>query len=260
MPEQEVRQQGGEFVVSFRPPLAAEDWNAQISLMTGMAAATLMLRAGVGILRTMPPPDDGAVARFRRQSKALGVEWPKGEPYGEFLRRLDRDNPRHLALSHEATSLFRGAGYTPFDGPAPAQPLHGAVAASYAHVTAPLRRLVDSFALVVCAELAAKEPVPDWVREALPTLPDLMRSGDHKAHAVDRACTDAVEAAILLAHVGETFPASVVDADRKGQVVVQLSDPAIVDQATGSAELGAQVRVRVAVADVATSTVDLVVV
>ena len=260
MPEQEVKQEGGDFVVSFRPPLAAEDWNAQISLMTGMAAARLMLRGGVGILRTMPPPDDGAVARFRRQSKALGVEWPQGEPYGEFLRRLDRDNPRHLALIHEATALFRGAGYTPFDGSAPDQPLHGAVAASYAHVTAPLRRLVDRFGLVVCAALATGEPVPDWAREALPALPDLMRSGDHKAHAIDRACTDAVEAAVMVAHVGGTLAASVVDADRKGQVVVQLTDPAILDRATGNAELGAEVRVRVDAAEVATSRVDLVIV
>lgn len=260
MPEQEARQQGGDFVVAFRPPVAAEDWNAQISLMTGMAAATLMLAGRIGILRTMPPPDDGAVARFRRQSRALGIEWPKGEAYGEFLRRLDRTDPHHLALIHEATALFRGASYTPFEGTAPDQPLHGAVAAPYAHVTAPLRRLVDRFGLVVCASLAAQEPVPDWARAALPTLPDLMRSGDRKASAVDRACTDAVEAAVMLGHVGETFAASVVDADRTGQVVVQLTEPAIVDRATGSAELGAPVQVRVDSAEVATSRVTLVIV
>ncbi|MEP6797431.1 MAG: RNB domain-containing ribonuclease [Lapillicoccus sp.] len=258
MPEQEVSQDAsGDFVVRFRPPLAAEDWNAQISLMTGMAAATLMLAGRVGILRTMPPPDPGAVARFRRQARALGVEWPTGEAYGEFLRRLDRDKPKHLALVHEATSLFRGAGYTPFQGEVPAQPLHGAVAAPYAHVTAPLRRLVDRFGLVVCASLAAGEVVPDWVTEALPTLPDLMRSGDHKASGVDRACTDAVEAAVMLSHVGETFDASVVDAERKNLVVVQLSDPAVVDRARGTAELGAAVRVRVDSAEVAASSVQL---
>ena len=40
-------------------------------------------------------------------------------PYGEFVRGLDRTNPRHLALIHEATALFRGAGYTAFDGEPP---------------------------------------------------------------------------------------------------------------------------------------------
>ena len=88
--------------------------------------------------------------RFRREARGLGAEWPEGLPYGEFVRGLDRTDPRHLALIHEATALFRGAGYTAFDGEPPEQPEHAAVAAPYAHVTAPLRRLVDRFGLVVC--------------------------------------------------------------------------------------------------------------
>ena len=69
IPDQIVdRQDDGTYAVRFRPPLPAEDWNAQISLMTGMAAAELMLGAGVGILRSMPPADDRAVQRFRRQA------------------------------------------------------------------------------------------------------------------------------------------------------------------------------------------------
>ncbi len=262
MPEQEVTQDDkGQFILGFRPPLETEDWNAQISLMTGMAAAKMMITGGVGILRTMPPPDKGSVARFRRQAKALGIEWPDGEVYGEFLRRLDRTNPRHLALVHEATTLFRGASYTPFAGQPPAQPLHGAVAAPYAHVTAPLRRLVDRFGLVVCEALSTGQEVPGWVRAALPTLPDLMQAGDRKANAVDRACTDAVEAAVLAPHVGETFAAAVVDHnDKSGSVMVQLTQPAIVAQAKGTAELGSQIRVRVASADVSTGLLDLQVV
>jgi len=262
MPEQEVtRDAEGRFILGFRPLLAVEDWNAQISLMTGMAAAEMMIRARVGILRTMPPPDERSVSRFRRQARSLGIEWPQGEAYGEFLRRLERDNPKHLALIHEATGLFRGAGYTPFEGEAPAQPLHAAVAAPYAHVTAPLRRLVDRFGLVVCEAVSTGQEVPVWVREALPSLPDLMQAGDKKASAVERACTDAVEAAVMQSHVGETFPASVVDLnDKAGAVTVQLMDPAIVARATGVAELGAEIRVRVRAADVATGRVELEVV
>ena len=137
-----------------------------------MAAATMMIDAKVGILRTMPPPDEGSVARFRRQAKALGVDWPRSQRYGDFIRGLDLDDPRQLALVHEAASLFRGASYTTFDGEVPAQPLHAAVAAPYAHVTAPLRRLVDRYGLVVCAAVCAGEDVPSWVLEALPALPD----------------------------------------------------------------------------------------
>ena len=258
MPEQEVVHEGpGRYRLEFRPPVAAEDWNAQISLMTGMAAAALMLDAGVGILRTMPAPQRDAVRRFRRQARALGVVWPDGQRYGDFLRGLDRGNPRHLAVIHEATALFRGAGYTPFDGAAPAVREHAAVAAPYAHVTAPLRRLVDRFGLVVCAAVCAGEPVPQWVRAALAELPALMADGDRRASAVERACTDAVEAAVLVAHVGRALPGSVVDLNGRGVPVVQLLDPAVVAGAHGSAELGATVTVRVVGADVAAGRVNL---
>ena len=54
VPEQEVVREDGSWTVRYRVPLATEDHNAQISLLTGMAAAQLMLRAGTGILRTQP--------------------------------------------------------------------------------------------------------------------------------------------------------------------------------------------------------------
>ena len=250
MPEQVVTlDEHGRYALQFRPPVPAEDWNAQISLMTGMAAAQLMLDAGIGILRTMPPPDEGSVRRFRQQTRALGVPWPTKQPYGEFLRSLDRHNPRHLALIHEATSLFRGAGYTPFDGAAPEQRVHAAVAAPYAHVTAPLRRLVDRFALVVCEAVCRAAPVPSWVREALPSLPEVMSGSDRLASAVERACTDAVEAAVLAHQVGQVFDASVVDV-RKDGLLVQVTDPAILAAADGEAKSGDSVRVRLVRADV----------
>ena len=74
------------------------------------------------------------------------------------------------------TSLFRA-----LLGELPEQTGHAAVASAYAHVTAPLRRLVDRFGLVVCEALCRGAEVPAWVRESLPTLPDVMArlaSGD----------------------------------------------------------------------------------
>ncbi len=260
MPAQEVVEEPpGEFEVRFRPPVPAEDWNAQISLLTGMAAAQLMLDAGIGILRTMPAPDPGAMKRFRREAKAVGVPWPDGMRYGEFLRTLDRSNSRHLALMHEATGLFRGAGYTPFQGTAPEQPLHAAVAAPYAHVTAPLRRLVDRFGLALCEAIAAHQPVPGWVTDAFADLPALMRAGDQKASAVERACTDAVEAAMLSGRVGEDFAGVVVDMHRSGEVVVQVADPAIVARAKAAAtapQIGDAVMVALTSADVTLGKVE----
>jgi exoribonuclease R len=260
MPEQEVAEDGkGGFRVSFRPLLASEDWNAQISLLTGMGAADLMLRGKVGILRTMPDPNPGDVKRFRRQASAVGVPWPEKLAYGEFLRTLDRTNPKHLALIHEATTLFRGAGYTHFNGTVPKQPNHSAVANPYAHVTAPLRRLVDRFGLVVCEALSAGTEVPAWALDALPTIPEIMTTSDRRAGGVERACTDAVEAAELRSHVGSTLEGVVVDQNDKG-VVVQLIDFAVVARASGRADEGATVQVRVDAAEIETGKVALSVV
>jgi len=251
MPEQQVTaRDGGGFTLEFRPPVAAEEWNAQVSLLTGMAAATMMLGAGVGVLRTMPAPTPEAVKRFRREARALGTEWAEDLPYGEFVRGLDRTNPRHLALIHEATALFRGAGYTAFDGEPPEQREHAAVAAPYAHVTAPLRRLVDRFGLVVCEAACRGADVPDAVRTALPLLPELMRDSDRRARAAERACADATEAAVLLGREGESFGAIVIDHDDKG-MEVQLVDLPVIARVTGPrAALGAHVSVRLDVADV----------
>ncbi|ANS77523.1 3'-to-5' exoribonuclease RNase R [Serinicoccus hydrothermalis] len=260
MPEQEVGVgEQCEYALTLRPLLPAEDWNAQISLLTGMVAARIMLDGGVGILRTMPEPTEGAVARFRREVEALGAPWPEGMPYGEFLRTLDKGDTRHLAIVNAATFLFRGAGYTAFDGDLPPEDeqVQSAIAAPYAHVTAPLRRLVDRFGLAVCEALSAGREVPAWAREALPDLPDVMEETGRRAKAVDRACVTAVEAAVLRDRVGEDFEAVVVDGVDGGRMEVQLVDPPVSDVATGSARLGSAVRARVERADVLEGEVDL---
>ncbi len=260
MPEQEVEVgNDGTYRLRLRPLLPAEDWNAQISLLTGMVAADFMLQGGVGILRTMPVPDDAAVARFRREAKALGCEWPEDMQYGEFLRGLDKTAPTHLAVVNAATSLFRGAGYTVFDGELPQQEhrVQAAIAAPYAHVTAPLRRLVDRFALAVCEALAAGGEVPSWAREALPELPSLMDAADDRTRAVERACVSAVEAAVLVDRVGERLEAVVVDGLPRGDVVVQLTDPPVAESAEGSAELGSTVLVEVVEAHIVEGRVEL---
>ena len=251
MPEQQVTARDDDgFTLEFRPPVPAEEWNAQVSLLTGMAAARMMLDAGVGVLRTMPAPTPEAVKRFRRAARGLGAEWPEEVPYGEFVRGLDRTNPRHLALIHEATTLFRGAGYTAFDGELPEQREHAAVAAPYAHVTAPLRRLVDRFGLVVCEAACRGAQVPDAVRAALPDLPGLMRDSDRTARAAERACADATEAAVLAGREGQSFGAVVLDHSDTG-MEVQLVDLPVIGRVLGRrAALGAHVSVRLDLADV----------
>ena len=258
MPEQQVSQRAdGGFTLEFRPPVAAEEWNAQLSLMTGMAGADLMLEAGVGVLRTMPPPDDRSVATFRRAARALGVDWPEGTTYGDLVRGLDRHDPHHLALIHEATALFRGAAYTAFDGTPPEQREHAAVAAPYAHVTAPLRRLVDRFGLVVCAASCAGTDVPDDVRASLPDLPAAMRETDRVARTAERLCADAAEAAVLTGRVGDVLDGVVVD-HRESGIEVQLVELPVLARVPGEQpDLGSAVRLRVEEADVAAGRVVL---
>ncbi len=255
MPEQEVAQDAaGAYHLRFRPPVPVQEWNAQISLLAGMAAADLMIGAKVGILRTMPPAPEAAVHRFRRQARALGAPWPDGQRYGDFLRGLDRADPKHLALIYAATKLFRGAAYTPFDGTLPDQRVHAAVAAPYAHVTAPLRRLVDRFGLAVCEAVCRGAEVPDWARSALGDLPRIMRTSDGLAGTVERLCTDATEAAVLAPHLGSDFTAVLVERTDKG-ATLQLLDPAVVARAQGPGDPGDEVTARLTEADVETSTV-----
>ncbi|MBW3086428.1 Ribonuclease R [Austwickia sp. TVS 96-490-7B] len=249
-PEQEVITTETGYQVRFRPPAPVEDWNAHISLLTGMSAADIMLRGGIGILRTMPAPDTTRMDRFRRQATALGVHWPEGQTYGAFLRHLDHSDPHHVALMHAATSLFRGAGYTPFDGTLPTHTEHAALAAPYAHVTAPLRRLVDRFGLVVCAALCAGEDVPEWARHALPQLPEVMSASGRLSGAVERACTDAVEAAVLAPMVGRSWDAVVVESRGDEGCTVQITDPAVVARCPQQAAPGSRVQVTLTGVDV----------
>ncbi|HEX5532859.1 MAG TPA: RNB domain-containing ribonuclease [Actinomycetales bacterium] len=250
IPDQEVVQHPDGYELRLRPPVPVEGWNAQISLMTGMAAAGLMVDGAVGLLRTMPAPDAATLKRFRLQAVALGVSWPADMDYQDFLRSLNPQHPQHLALLHESASLFRGAAYTPVLGTVPEQLEQAAVAAPYAHVTAPLRRLVDRFGLLVCEALCRGEQPPDWVVEALPQLPEIMRESDRRAGALERDVVDAAEAAALAGHVGASFPAVVVDvSDNGGGGLVQVTSPPVLGRCDGVLELGEQVQVRLVEAD-----------
>ena len=104
--------------------------------------------------------------------------------------------------------------------------------------------------------VSAGHEVPAWVREALPTLPEIMATSDRRTNAVERACTDAVEAAELQPFVGQTLAGVVVDENDKG-VVVQLVDHAVVARAAGSAKAGESVTVRVDAVDIASGTITL---
>jgi exoribonuclease R len=180
----------------------------------------------VEILRTMPKPAADDVEAFRRQTVALGRPWPESVGYGEYLAGLPRDEPASLAILQAAGGLFRGAGYEAMDGAVPADPVQSALAAPYAHVTAPLRRLVDRWGLVVCEAIAAEREVPSWARETLGELPSLMGASSRRAAQLDASSLARVEAAVLSDRIGEPFTATVL-AMRGDTAVIQLPEPAV---------------------------------
>jgi VacB/RNase II family 3'-5' exoribonuclease len=260
LPEQEIVDEDGSWRLEFRRMLPVESWNAQISLLTGFAAASLMVYARVGLLRTLPPADPRDVQRLHRTARALKIDWPAEVLYPDFIRSLDTSRANHAAMVVACTRLLRGSGYVGFDGELPDQAQHSALASEYAHVTAPLRRLGDRYALEICVALCAGEDVPDWVLTKLHDLPDTMRESGRRANQYENSVLNLVEAAILAPRLGESFPGVIVEADerddRRGEVNIQ--DPAIEAVVVGSAPLpvGQEVTVKLDTADVATRKVE----
>ena len=252
--------------LAYRVPVPAEQYNAQISLLTGMCAARIMVECGVGILRTLPPARPEDYARLRRVAAALGIDWPAAQPYSELVRGLDHAVPAHAAFMDQAMSLFRGSGYLAFGAGGVGVPaddeasdaeeaVHSAIAARYAHVTAPLRRLVDRYGEEVCIAACAQAPVPEWVLQALPDLPGIMEQTGKRARAIGRGALTALEALVLRGHEDEVFD-GVITSERDGRGELVLTEPAVVTEVRGGSgqsggrlPVGERVRVRLLSAD-----------
>jgi exoribonuclease R len=230
--------------------LPSEDMNAQISLLAGMAAARIMLDHGVGLLRTMAGADAYRVEALRHAAAGLGVPWHAAMPYDDFVRSLDGGEPRQAALLEQARGVMGRAGYTAFAGTPPAEPDHAALAAAYAHTTAPLRRLADRYVLDLLVELGAGVAPADAERDALARLPAVMEAAEARAAQVERAVVDAAEARLLEARLGEEFAAVVVERDARG-ARLQIADPPVRARLRndGGAQAGQTLRVRLVGAD-----------
>ncbi|MBF6672729.1 RNB domain-containing ribonuclease [Glutamicibacter sp. FBE19] len=254
LPDQEIEPDGDGYRLVSRVPLPLEDHNAQISLLTGIAAARLMLDSGVGILRTMPQPEEQSLQEFRAQTQLLGQPWDEGISYGQYLHALDVSDPKQLVIMHRAASLFRGADYHVINGQPEAEMIQAALAAPYAHTTAPLRRLVDRFVLLTCHLLTTGESIPDELKSALEQLPALMRESSAAANRVNRASLDLMEAYVLQSRVGEQFHAIILQGQGNGQGKasegqLQLVDLPVTASFTGTAEPGSLATVKLVHAD-----------
>ncbi len=87
LPTQEVEHSAERsFHLVYDQTLPVENWNAQISLLTGIAASRIMLDGGDGLLRTLPEPDPRTVGRLRRTAHALGIDWDYNITYADKVR------------------------------------------------------------------------------------------------------------------------------------------------------------------------------
>jgi exoribonuclease R len=257
LPGQEVDTEGTRWVLRTDRVLPSEGWNEQLSLLAGRSAGRLMLEGGIGLLRTMPPPDDEVVHELRALAAALGIEWPAADTYADVVRSIDRSDRHGVVFLQHAVRAMRGAGYTAFDGALPDLREHSAVAAPYAHVTAPLRRLADRHANEVVLALCAGTDVPSWARDELPALADVMSAANRKAATVDRAVIDLAEAMTLASCVGAVLDATVVATGTR--TTVAIADPVVVAEAEPDPTWrpGHAVRVEVVAADPARRVVSL---
>lgn len=223
-PEQEVAAEpGGGYSLTLRPRRPSEERNAALSLCTNLAVADALQAHGTGLFRVMPAPDARAVARLRHTAAALGLDWPDAQPLDAFERALAADDPKAAAFSLALRRAGSGASYRPWR--AGETPWHAAVAATYAHATAPLRRLADRYVIRAALAVANGRAAPDAVTAAFERLPTVMARADAVAGRINRAVIDLAEA-VPQGRTGERFEAVVTDSDEHG-ARIQLRDVAV---------------------------------
>ena len=244
----------GAYHLRFRPRLASEAHNAALSLATNLAVADALFAHGVGLFRVMAAPDARAVMRLRQTARAFGLPWPQTQTLAQFEDGLDPADPRHAAFMLAVRRAGSRAAYAPFE--AGVTPWHAAMAATYAHATAPLRRLADRYVVEAALAVANNEPVSGEVAAAFAGLPKVMEDYERVSGQVDSAVRDLAEAVLLAGREGEVFDGVIVDEDDRG-VVMQITDPAVLTRIRASkVDPGSPVRAKLVSADPATRRVE----
>ena len=247
-PEQEVHPvEPGAFELTFRPRLQSEDRNAAMSLACNLAVANALLARQTGLFRVMAPPDESAIRRLRFTARAFGLVWPDAETLGQFQKTLRANDPRDAAFMLAARRAGAGASYAPYQ--AGVVPWHVAMAATYAHATAPLRRLADRYVVRAALAVANGQNVPDIVTQAFAKLPPVMARADTLGGQIERAVVDLAEAVMLKGCEGRVFPAIVTDVDERGARMQLRDQPVVARIAAHSVQPGNAITVRLIATD-----------
>ncbi len=259
LPEQSVDvDNNGVATLTCRNLLPSEVANSALSLAANLAVGKRFLEAGIGIFRVMDRPTDNEVKSLRRDAHSLNVDWPTNESLASFQRRLDPTNALHRSLLISARRFGGGASYATIGTGSEtdltdAPPYHSAIAATYSHVTAPLRRLADRYALdlIVALDSSHTQFEPKTL-STLAALPAVMKMSGQRSAKVERAVIDLVEAIVLQPRVGEQFAAVVLESGDSG-AVMQLDALAVRARLPRSAnvEAGSQITVTLVSVDIA---------
>jgi exoribonuclease R len=241
-PEQEVAAVDGGFELVFRPRLKSEEHNAALSLAANMAIADALHAHHTGLFRVMAEPDERAVKRLRHTARAFGLEWPAAATLAQFERTLDPADPRQAAFMLAIRRAGNGASYQPWRDGAP--PWHAAMAATYAHATAPLRRLADRYVVQATLAVANAQSVPDNVTQAFEKLPGVMARADGLAGQIERAVVDLAETVMLAGEEGRNFQAVVTDEDDRGARIQLVDLPIVARVVAHGVSPGDEIRVK----------------
>jgi exoribonuclease R len=242
-PQQEVvALPGGGYGLDFRPMSVIEQANASLSLAANLAVADALFGARTGLFRIMDEPGRRAVSRLRHTARALGVDWPTNLSLEQREQSLDPNVRADAAFMLAIRRAGSGARYAGFEEGA--RPWHSAMAATYVHATAPLRRLADRYVTEAALAIANGKAVPDWVAAAFPKLPDVMNRAESRASQVEGAVVELAETVALECRVGETFEGRVVDIDDRGAKVQLCTEAVITRLAIDGLDLGQRVDLR----------------
>ena len=247
-PEQEVeRDAAGRFTLRLRPLAEAERRNAAMSLATNLAVADMLLAAKTGLFRVMAGPDERGEARLRNTAKAFGLNWPKEASVDQFERTLNPADAAEAAFMLAIRRAGNGASYVPY---APDEvPWHAAMAATYCHMTAPLRRLADRYVVRAALAIANGQAVPADVETAFQRLGPVMAKAQARGSQIERAVVDLAEAAMLAGREGEDFEAVVTDLGETGARIQLCELPIVARTVARRVQPGDRIVVRLESAD-----------
>jgi exoribonuclease R len=152
------------------------------------------------------------------------LKWPHEAGLKEFERTLESSNAGDAAFQAAVRRAGPKASYAPYQDQV--VPWHSAMAATYAHATAPLRRLADRYVIEATVQIANGKSVSAELDAIFQRLPAVMDKAEEKAGQIDRAVLDLAEAVVLHGREGSQFNAVVTDIDERG-ARIQLSEPAV---------------------------------